>query len=78
MVSSFSNNLTNITNNESSQSPAQSQSTPKRSAPKVNTPDYNASTMKSGAIEGKLATLKDPRGALKREVMMAVMSPLYV
>lgn len=78
MVSSFSNNLTNITNNESSHSPTQSQSTPKRSAPKVNTPDYNASTMKSGAIEGKLATLKDPRGALKREVMMAVMSPLYV
>lgn len=57
---------------------AQAPSSSTRSMNRAASPSNTSASMKAGAIEGKLASLKDPRGALKSEVMMAVMSPLYV
>lgn len=62
--------------NTSKNTQAPSSST--RSMNRAASPSNTSASMKAGAIEGKLASLKDPRGALKSEVMMAVMSPLYV
>lgn len=37
-----------------------------------------ASFTKSGAISGKVGTVKDPRGAMSADILMASMSPLFV
>ena len=50
---------------------------PRARSTSMQNPSQQASS-KSGAISGKVGTVKDPRGAMSADIVMASMSPLFV
>ncbi len=81
LASAFSSNLTSNYGQSNQSSLGKSTSTlPKKStlkAPSAAQASANSSS-KAGSIEGKTPGMKDPRGALSKEIMLASTSPLFL
>lgn len=65
-------------NTSSPTSQPQLQASRPRKSSMPSSPQHASSASKSGAISGKVGDVKDPRGAMSVDILMASMSPLFV
>lgn len=72
----FSSLRSTASANQASTSQPQAPRPRKSSMP--SSPQHASSASKSGAISGKVGDVKDPRGAMSVDILMASMSPLFV
>lgn len=74
----FTSLRSSVANTSSPTSQPQLQASRPRKSSMPSSPQHASSASKSGAISGKVGDVKDPRGAMSVDILMASMSPLFV
>lgn len=74
----FTSLRSSVANTSSPTAQPQLQASRPRKSSMPSSPQHASSASKSGAIAGKVGDVKDPRGAMSVDILMASMSPLFV